>query len=77
MNKRSEREITDAGEVCDIVLEHFVKECKVVWKREINAIMRRTFVWLCEIESISFTGTVIINRFSGAVIAVLKANPTK
>ncbi len=60
-------EITDALEAARIVTDHLSKKGIVVFAREIRSIFRNSMIWVVELDSDKFTGSIIIKSKTGEV----------
>lgn len=60
-------EITDAFEAAKIAMGYLSKKGIVVFAREIRSIFRNSMIWVVELDSYKFTGSIIIESKTGEV----------
>lgn len=55
-----------------IALDHLSKQGMVVFSNEINSIFKKSVAWFVMVESVGFTGVLIIKSRTGEVAAMVK-----
>jgi len=64
-------EITDAFEAAKVAMKYLAEKGVVVFSREIRSISRNSMIWVVEMNSPKFTGTIIIKSQTGEVAKAL------
>jgi len=60
-------EITGAFEAAKVALDYLAKKGIVIFTREIRSIFRNSMIWVVEMDSPKFTGSIIIKSRTGEV----------
>jgi hypothetical protein len=63
----NEDSIKDVLEAVKIALDYLAKKGVIVFTREVRSVLRNSMIWCIEIDSVKFTGTIIIKAKTGEI----------
>ena len=62
-----ENKVKDVLEAVNIALDYLAKKGIVVFTREVRSVFRNLIIWCVEIDSVKFTGAIIIRTDTGEI----------
>ena len=65
-------EVKDVIKAGDVALDYLSKQGIVVFRNEINSIFKKSVAWFVMVESVRFTGVIIIKSTTGKVLTMVK-----